>query len=120
MDNKVTLQELKKFVKVFCDERDFGTRHTPKDMAIQMITEAAELLEHFRFYNEKEINKKMNSKESREQIEEELADIFYGVIRFAQLYDIDLSETFYKKMEKTGKKYPPVKSKQKSLQGKLV
>lgn len=109
MDKKVTLQELKDYVKVFCDGREWGKSHTPKDMAIQMITEAAELLEHFRFYNEKQVDEKMHDKVSKEQIEEELADIFYGVLRFAQLYDIDLSDTFIKKMEKTGKKYPAQK-----------
>lgn len=109
MDKNTNLDELKKYVKVFCEERNWGARHTPKDMAIQMITESAELLEHFRFSNVEEVNKKMNNKKIRSEIEEELSDIFYGVIRFAQLYDIDLSEAFYKKMQKTAKKYPPKK-----------
>jgi NTP pyrophosphatase (non-canonical NTP hydrolase) len=108
MDKETNLEELKEYVKDFCKERDWDKGHTPKDMAIQMITEAAELLEHFRFYNEDEVNEKMKS-EARNDIEEELADIFYGVLRFAQLYDIDLSDTFYKKMKKTADKYPAKK-----------
>lgn len=109
MDKETNLEELKDFVKKFCDERNWGDRHDPKEMAIQMITESAELLEHFRFCNQDEIEIKMNDKEDRLAIEEELVDVFYGVLRFAQLYDIDLSDTFYKKMKKTGERYPSKK-----------
>ncbi len=108
-DKETNLEELKEFVKVFCEERKWGERHNPKDMAIQMITESAELLEHFRFNNDDEVDSKMKDPKIRVEIEEELADIFYGVLRFAQLYDIDLSKTFYDKMQKNAKRYPPKK-----------
>lgn len=106
MDKKTNLEELKEFVRVFCEERNWGDRHNPKDMAIQMITESAELLEHFRFNNDEEVIEKMSDSKKRIEIEEELSDIFYGVLRFAQLYDIDLSDSFFKKMNKTAQKYP--------------
>jgi len=55
MDQKTTIEDLKKKVQSFCETRDWDQYHNAKDLAIGIITEASELLEHFRFKNEKEI-----------------------------------------------------------------
>lgn len=47
MDKKTNVQELKEMIKQFCEERDWDQYHNAKDLAIGIITEAAELLEHF-------------------------------------------------------------------------
>jgi hypothetical protein len=48
---------------------------TIKNFAIGVITEASELLEHFRFKNEKEIAEMLKNKAKKEEIEDELADL---------------------------------------------
>ena len=54
MDSETKINELKEKVKKFSEERDWNQYHNPKDLAIGIITEASELLEHFRFKSEKE------------------------------------------------------------------
>lgn len=88
-DNNVN--DLKEKVKSFCEDRDWDQFHNPKDLAIGIITEPSELLEHFRFKSEKEVAKILNS-DKRKEITEELADIMFFVLRFAQRYDVDLSK----------------------------
>jgi NTP pyrophosphatase (non-canonical NTP hydrolase) len=110
-DNNVTLEELKRVAKAFTDERDWDQYHTPKDLAIGVITEASELLEHFRFKSEKEAAAMLKDPAKRREIGSELADVLYFVLRFAQKYDLDVSTEFYAKMEENAKKYPIEKSK---------
>ena len=111
MDNKVTIGYLKDKVKKFCEDRDWDQYHNAKELAIGIVTEASELLEHFRFKSEKEIDELFDSEDKRRELSEELADIFYFVLRLAQKYDIDLTTSLDKKMDKNEKKYPIDKSK---------
>ena len=109
MDDKTTIKELKELVKEFCEERDWDQYHNAKDLAIGIITESSELLEHFRFKSAKEVEEVIKQKKG--EISEELADILFFILRLAQRYDIDLSSEFQKKMEKNTKKYPIEKAK---------
>lgn len=106
MDNKTTLQSIKDNIKVLCDERDWGQFHNAKDLAIGVSTEAAELLEHFRFKSEKEIEEFFKDKSKKEEISDELADVLWFIGIFAQKYNIDISEAFDKKIKKFKEKYP--------------
>ncbi len=110
MDKKVTIEELKQKVKTFCEERNWGQFHNPKELAIGISTEANELLQIFRFKSEKEMQELMNS-ERKTDVEEELADVLYFVLRFAQMNEIDLSTAIENKIEKNNKKYPLEKAK---------
>lgn len=110
MDKLTTICEIKEIIKHFCEERDWDQFHNAKDLAIGISTEANELLQIFRFKSNEEIEQMMNS-DRRTEIEEELADIFYFVIRFAQMNAIELSEAVIKKIEKNAKKYPVDKVK---------
>ncbi len=110
MDNESTIEELKKIVRDFCEARDWDQFHNPKDLAIGISTEANELLQIFRFKSEADMEKLMKS-EKRKEVEEELSDVFYFVLRFAQMNDIDLSESIKSKIEKNNEKYPVEKVK---------
>jgi len=111
MDNKTNIHELKEQIKKFCEDRDWDQYHGAKDLAIGIITESSELLEHFRFKSEKEIEELFKHPEKREHISEEMADVLYFLLRLAQRYNIDLTTELNKKMEKNNKKYPIEKSK---------
>jgi len=110
-DSNTTIDQLKEQVKKYCEERDWDQYHNLKDLAIGVITEASELLEHFRFKSEKEIQQMLNDPKKRGEISEEMADTLYFIVRMAQKYDIDLSDAFEKKMEKNRTKYPVDKAK---------
>lgn len=111
MDNDTTIEDLKKEVKSFCDVRDWDQYHPPKDLAIGMVTEASELLDNFRFRSEEEISEMFRDDVKREDISDELSDTLFFILRFAQMYNIDLSESLKRKMKKNNNKYPVEKSK---------
>ena len=104
MDKNTTLEELKTKVKDFCEQRDWSKFHNPKDLAIGISTEANELLQIFRFKSEKDMQELMAG-ERKIEVEEELADVLYFVLRFAQMNKIDISAAIENKIDKNDKKY---------------
>ena len=111
MDNKSTVQQLKTIVRKFCEERDWDQYHGPKDLAIGIVTEAAELLDHFRFKTEAQARKYLTNPKKRSEVEDEVADTLFMLLRFAQMYDIDISQALKRKIVSNHKKYPVYKSK---------
>lgn len=113
MDSKTTIFEVKSMVKQFCDERSgefaWNEMHTPKDVSIAIITEAAELLEHFRYKSHEEAMNLLRDEKAREAIEEELADVFYNVLRFSERFNVDLTVALQDKLVKNARKYPAKK-----------
>lgn len=110
MDKKATVEELKTKVKKFCQDRDWDKFHNPKELAIGISTEANELLQTFRFKSEDEMRSLMGS-ERRAHVENELADVLYFVLRFAEMNDIDLSDSLERKLKINNEKYPVQKVK---------
>lgn len=106
-----TIQTLTKLVQDFCEARDWDTFHNPKDLAIGLSTEANELLDIFRFKSEADMREIMNNSEKKEHVEEELADVFFFLLRFAQMNGIDLGEALRDKIEKNDQKYPVEKAR---------
>ncbi len=105
MDKNTTIEELKNIVREFCEIRDWDQFHNPKELSIGISTEANELLQIFRFKSENDIKKLMGS-DRKVEVEDELADVLYFVLRFAQMNGIDLSSAITKKIDKNNKKYP--------------
>ncbi|MFH1211737.1 MAG: nucleotide pyrophosphohydrolase [Candidatus Woesearchaeota archaeon] len=113
MDSKTNINELKEKVKKFCEDRDWERFHNPKDLAIGVVTEASELLDHFRFKSDEQMREMLNDPKKRVEIGEEIADIFYFLLRFAQMNNIDLATELDRKLEINNKKYPIEKTKEK-------
>lgn len=110
-DRETSLETAKDFIKDFCEAREWDQFHSPKDLSIGLITEAAELLELFRFKSAEEIQKLFDNPLTREKIADELSDSFYFILRFAQKYNFDLIEELNKKMKKNAARYPVEKSR---------
>jgi NTP pyrophosphatase (non-canonical NTP hydrolase) len=110
-DKEASVDDLKKIVKKFCDERNWRQFHNAKELAIGISTESGELLDHFRFKSNEEIEKLFENESRKQKISHELVDVLYFVLRFAEIYDIDLSESLKKKIELNHKKYPVEKAK---------
>ncbi|MDT3436064.1 nucleotide pyrophosphohydrolase [Haloarcula sp. 1CSR25-25] len=100
------LDELNAEIREFCDRREWGQYHTPKELAIGITTESSELLERFRFKNKQEQIALIDEPRSREIIEDEMADVLFFLLRFADLYDIDLETALENKLEKNRAQYP--------------
>ena len=110
-DDTTTLAELKSAVARFSDERDWGQFHGAKDLAIGIATEAAELLEIFRFQPETKADERMVDPDARGRVENEIADVLFFVFRLAQRYDIDLSTVFARKLAVNAERYPVDKAR---------
>lgn len=103
------IKELTEKIKKFRDMRNWKQFHNPKDMSMSLVLEASEVLEHFQWKNEKEIEDYI--KTSREEIGKELADVLYWVLLISHDLKIDIVKIFNEKMVENNKKYPIKKSK---------
>lgn len=110
-DNKATISELKESIKKFRDERNWQKYHTPKNLAESISIEAAELLEKFQWKSEEEINELLNDPNYKDEIKEELADVFNYCLALSNVLDIDLSEALLEKVKQNSEKYPVDKTK---------
>ena len=100
------LEKLTDQVQKFCEARDWDQFHTPKELAIGMVTEAGELLQHFRFLDPQQAQQLLEDPPSREKIGEELADVMFFILRFAQMNQFDLQRELKNKIQKNAAKYP--------------
>jgi NTP pyrophosphatase (non-canonical NTP hydrolase) len=96
-------------IKTFRDERDWMQFHDPKNMAISIILEASELLEHFQWKTKAEAEEYI--KKNRVKVEEEIADIALYLFELADNLDIDLLKAMERKIKENARKYPVGKSK---------
>ena len=96
-------------IKKFRDERDWMQFHDPKNMAVSIIIEASELLEHFQWKTKEEVEKYI--KTNKDEIQEEIADIAMYLFELADNLGIDLIKAMEQKLEKNSKKYPIDKAK---------
>lgn len=97
------IQILTEAIINFRDERDWEQFHNPKDLAIALNIESAELLEHFLWNDAESAN--------REKVKEELADVFNYALLLAEKYSFDVSEIVLEKLNQNSEKYPVEKAK---------
>jgi NTP pyrophosphatase (non-canonical NTP hydrolase) len=90
----------------FRNERGWKKFHTPRNLAMSVSIESAEILEKFQW----KLDEKL-TKEERQGLEEEIADVFIYTLQLADSLGIDLEKATLKKIAKNGKKYPVKKAK---------
>lgn len=103
------IKELTEKIRKFRDERNWKQFHNSKDVALSLVLEAAEVLEHFQWKSKEEIEQYV--KENKNEISEELADVLYWVLLMSHDLEIDIKEALEKKLAKNEEKYPVDKSK---------
>jgi NTP pyrophosphatase (non-canonical NTP hydrolase) len=96
-------QEIIKALLQFRNERDWDQFHNPKDLALAITIESAELLELFLWKKAEEADV--------EKVKEELADVFAYAFLIAEKYNLDVKEIVLKKIKKNAEKYPVAKAK---------
>ncbi len=102
-------KEIAKKIKDFRDQRDWAQFHNHKDMALSLVLEAAEVLEHFQWKTLEETNRHVET--HKEELGDELADVAMYLIELADNVGIDLPAAIEAKMIKNAKKYPVQKSR---------
>lgn len=104
-----TLDTIKQKVKAFNQEREWTQFHTPKNLAMAISVEAAELLELFLWIESADSQSVLEQK--RTAVEHEVADIAIILLNFCQLYSINLSKAIEEKIKLNAQKYPVEKCK---------
>jgi len=104
-----SLQQLTQRVRDFVQARDWEQFHTPKNLAMAMTVEAAELLEIFQ-WETPEQSQQMDDKK-RQQVSHELADTLVYLIRLADVLGVDLIQAAHDKIDLNAKKYPVDKAR---------
>ncbi len=97
-DDETTIDDLKKLIVAFRDERGWKEEHTPKNLSMSIAIEAAELMEHFQWTTYR--------KDDKQAVADELADIISYCLNLAYTMDIDIATTFRSKLDRARVKYP--------------
>lgn len=96
MEDCDRFSDLRKLVREFISDRDWEQFHRPKDISMALSIEAGELMELYLW----------DRKPKREDLEDEIADIFFFLLDMADREEVDLTKVLLKKLEKNKDKYP--------------
>jgi dCTP diphosphatase len=103
------LKSLTRQVLQFRDERDWKQFHNPKDVALSLVLESAELLELFQWKDGEAIRETATRRNA--ELADELADVLYYTLLMAHELNIDLASALTSKLAKNAEKYPTGKAK---------
>ena len=105
-DLNILVEELRKFR----DERDWKQFHNHKDMALSMVLESAEVLEHFQWKSPEEVN--TYAQENKADIAEEIVDVLKYLVQLADNIGVeDIVQVALDKLQRDAAKYPVDKAK---------
>ena len=99
-----SLEALRLRLAEFASSRDWDQFHSPKNLSMALIAEAAELVEHFQWLSEEQ-SKNLDATKLQ-AVSHELADILIFLIRTAHMLDVDLIAAAYEKVELNEHRYP--------------
>ena len=103
------LERIQNRIREFRDARDWMQFHNPKNLAISIVLEATELLEHFQWKTPEE--SEAHSVTAKDDVADEIADVCVYLIELADNLGIDLEKAILKKLDKNAAKYPADKAK---------
>jgi len=107
--SSIDLNTLKQRLREFSDARDWDQFHSPKNLAMALSVEIAEIVEHFQWLSEEQ--SKNLSEKKLDEVEAELADTFIYLIRLSDKLGIDLFAATEKKIAVNEQKYPVDKAR---------
>ncbi|MBN1912561.1 MAG: nucleotide pyrophosphohydrolase [Pirellulales bacterium] len=105
-DSKTTIGQLREMVQAFVDRRDWRQFHSPKNLAMSLAIEAAELMEHFQWLTVEQSRDVADQPEKLAEVADELADVLCYALAMANELGFDLSSAVESKMAKNESKYP--------------
>jgi NTP pyrophosphatase (non-canonical NTP hydrolase) len=102
----MNIKKIQDELQRFADERNWEQFHTPKNLVMALSAEAGELTELFQWLTEEESKHIDASEDTRQKIEDEIADIQVYLIRLAHKLGVDIERAVQNKMKKNAQKYP--------------
>lgn len=101
---ELEFDQIKEHIRQFAAERDWDQFHSPKNLSMALIVEAAEMVEHFQWLTEDQSHNL--AKDKLAEVEQELADIQIYLIRLADKLQLDVLAAVEKKLALNAQKYP--------------
>jgi dCTP diphosphatase len=105
-DGETIVQELRRIVTKFRDERDWRKFDTPRNLAVSITIEAAEVLEHFQWKTDEEIAKMLQTRDEITEISNELADVMIYCLGLSDILKVDVSSAIRESFAKTRRSIP--------------
>lgn len=105
-DHETSVEQLRGAVRRFVAERDWEQFHSPKNLAMSLAIETAELMEHFQWLDVEQSRRYCEEPRRREQVRQELADVLCYVLALANVLEMDLSQAVRDKLRQNAAKYP--------------
>jgi NTP pyrophosphatase (non-canonical NTP hydrolase) len=105
-DATTPIAELRELVRRFVDERDWRQFHTPKNLAMSLAIEAAELMEHFQWLTPEQSRAVAGDAGKLAAVGEELADVLCYALALANELNLDVADCVRRKMVRNAAKYP--------------
>lgn len=105
-DEQITLGALRLAVHQFVAERDWVRYHSPKNLAMSIAIEAAEIMEHFQWLSTEEAAERMGDAAARAEVADELADVLIYCLSFANSSGIDISQSIQQKLARNQVRFP--------------
>jgi NTP pyrophosphatase (non-canonical NTP hydrolase) len=105
------MKDLVRSVVAFRDRRDWRQFHHPKDLAISIALEAAELLEHFQWKTPDEAARYLRLRRNRDRVAAEMADVLILLISLADVLGEDLVAAARRKLRINDRKYPVARAR---------
>jgi dCTP diphosphatase len=106
MDQHTTLDVLKEAVAEFIATRNWQRYHNPKNLALSIAIESAELMEHFQWLTDSQSADLVVDKAAKVEVADELADILIYCLSFANQARIDISEAVFEKLSRNEHRFP--------------
>jgi dCTP diphosphatase len=105
-DARTTVAALRQAVARFVNERSWERYHTPKNLAMSIAIEAAEVMERFQWYSSQESVTLVKDAEVCTAVADELADVVIYCLALSNQADIDLSAAIRNKLDQNAKRFP--------------
>ena len=106
VDEQTTVAALRAEVERFVGARDWEQYHTPKNLAMSIAIEAAEIMEHFQWSTLDQSQAAMANRETHAAVADELADVLIYCLSFANCTGIDVSDAVLRKLARNETRFP--------------
>lgn len=104
MEDSRSIEKLTEEIIEFRDARDWAQFHNPKDLALSLVLEATEFMEHFQWKKDEDISSYLAT--NKDELAAELADVLYWVLLISHDLEIDPIEALAEKLRINEAKYP--------------
>lgn len=105
-DESTTLEALRQAVRDFVAAREWEPYHTPKNLAMSVAIEAAEIMEHMQWYDVAESAARMRDPEVHAAVGDEVADVLIYLLSLANAIDLDVSAAVHAKLLRNEQRFP--------------